>query len=294
MTKVRAGQDVTLRFIPLQPDARRSDTRPSNSGAADSGAADSDEAVSAEVDSDQSDSDESDLDESDSGEDEGVEIEGGIPMSLRVAMLRLLAMDPGPSPACHPEEKPAVRHTKGSERSAPAALERHKRKCAVCHHPDRETIEQDFLRWCSPDDLAKNFGIKYSSAIYRHMHATGLIGQRRANLRFALEPIIEQAYRVPSDADSIIRAVRMYAHINDHGDWVEPPKTLVIGRVSAPRVSEAALAPKPGIKSGTQPDMASGLKKDTRGTATGPAAGRSSKTANREFQILEVPVNGGK
>ena len=278
MANVRAGQDVTRRFITIQPDAQRSGARPSHSGAADLGATDSDEAVSDELDSDESDSD-----ESDSGEDEDVEIIGGIPPSLRLAMLRLLAMDPGPSPACHPEEKPAVHHTKGSGRSAPAALARHKRKCAVCHHPDRETIEQDFLRWCSPYDLARNFGIKYSSTIYRHMHATGLTRQRRANLRFALEPIIEQAYNVRSKADSIIRAVRTYAHINDRGEWVEPPKTLVIGRADLPSPDESAPGPSSGQAPGSSP-------------APSPSSpfGQLSENPNREFQILEVPVNDGK
>ena len=262
MADVKIGPGPIARYITIEPPARQSNAlqkgvqqsgtrqsgaqqsgaRPSDSGVADSGAADLDEADSEQEDSDEpdsdgADSDEEDPDESDSDDEESAEIEGGIPLSMRLPMLRLLAMDPGPSPSSHPEEPPAVNHTKGSGRTARASLARHKRKCAVCHHPDRETIEQDFLRWCSPDDLARNFGIKWRSTIYRHMHATGLVGQRRANLRFALEPIIEQAYNVRSKADSIIRAVRTYAHINDDGQWVEPVKTLVVGpREPAARV----------------------------------------------------------
>lgn len=35
------------------------------------------------------------------------------------------------------------------------ALERHRRKCKVCCHPDLEDIEQDYRDWAKPAQIAK-------------------------------------------------------------------------------------------------------------------------------------------
>jgi hypothetical protein len=36
-----------------------------------------------------------------------------------------------------------------------AALERHSRKCIICHHPEREAIEEEFLHWRAPGSSLK-------------------------------------------------------------------------------------------------------------------------------------------
>jgi len=37
------------------------------------------------------------------------------------------------------------------------APERHSRKCSVCNHPEREAIEEDFIHWHSPINIARDF-----------------------------------------------------------------------------------------------------------------------------------------
>ena len=114
------------------------------------------------------------------------------------------------------------REGKQKPRRKRAAPGRHTRKCNVCRHPDRDAIEQDFLRWRSPDRIAKDYGIADHSSVYRHVHATGLFARRRATIRLALEPLIERAETVKVTANAIVSAVRVYAHLNDAGEWIEP------------------------------------------------------------------------
>lgn len=111
---------------------------------------------------------------------------------------------------------------------------RHDRKCSICRHRDRADIERDFLHWYSPRKIADEYGLPHYSAIYRHAHATGLFAQRATNLRIALGPIIEQCMNVSVCADNVIRAVIAFAHLNDQGEWVEPPRTLIHHRAELP------------------------------------------------------------
>ncbi len=98
----------------------------------------------------------------------------------------------------------------------------HSRRCSICRHPERELIDQEFLHWTQVDSIAETYEID-RRAIYRHAHATNLFSQRNRGLRFALGHIIEQAQDVEVTADSIIRAVRLFACLNDDGEWVAPP-----------------------------------------------------------------------
>jgi hypothetical protein len=107
------------------------------------------------------------------------------------------------------------------------SLGRHTRKCGICNHPDRDAIEQEFLRWYSPEDIARDYDIPDHSSVYRHAHATGLFDRRGTTIRVALEPLIEQATGVEVTADAVIRAVRTYAHLNNAGQWVNPPTHVV-------------------------------------------------------------------
>jgi len=105
---------------------------------------------------------------------------------------------------------------------------RHARKCTVCHHKDREFIDQDYLRWLSPKKIAREYAISHQSVVYRHADATGLRAQRRASLRATLENFIEQAESVRATAGSVVAAVRLYAQINDQGQWTPPVKRYII------------------------------------------------------------------
>jgi hypothetical protein len=109
-----------------------------------------------------------------------------------------------------------------------ASLARHSRKCSVCHHPDREFIDADYLRWISPETLARQYKISHHSVVYRHADATGLRTQRRASLRATLEHFIEQAESVRPTAHSIVSAVRLCAQINDQGQYTPPPRRHIV------------------------------------------------------------------
>jgi hypothetical protein len=123
----------------------------------------------------------------------------------------------------HGDEPPPTLHRKttGAKHRRPAPA-RHNRKCNVCRHAERAAIEQDFLRWHSPDRIAEDYGIADHSSVYRPAHATGLFKRRAATIRLALEPIIERAMTVNVTADAIIRAIYVHAHLTDDGKWVEP------------------------------------------------------------------------
>ncbi len=112
--------------------------------------------------------------------------------------------------------------------SRAATLERHARKCAICGHPDREDIEEDFMHWHSPASLAGHYHLPDRYTVYRHAHAVGLFELRKSKLRTVYEHILERAERVDVTADSVIRAAKAYASMTDAGEWREPPTTHVI------------------------------------------------------------------
>lgn len=101
----------------------------------------------------------------------------------------------------------------------------HQYRCAVCKHSQRAAIEEAFIRWHNVTWIKDDFKLPNRNSIYRHAHAFGLFERRRANLRYALEHIIEEAERVRPTASAVIDAVRAYAHIDSDGYWIEPPTT---------------------------------------------------------------------
>jgi hypothetical protein len=109
-----------------------------------------------------------------------------------------------------------------------ASLARHSRKCSVCHHPDREFIDDAYLRWLSPQKIASQYKISHHSVVYRHADATGLRTQRRAALRATLEHFIEQAENVRVTAHSLVSAVRLYSQINDQGQYTPTPRRHIV------------------------------------------------------------------
>jgi hypothetical protein len=118
---------------------------------------------------------------------------------------------------------------------ASAEMARHRRKCNICNHIDRAAIEEDFLRWRSPEEIIRDYNLGHRSALYRHADATGLSAKRRENCRTALDILIEQVESAPVTAAVIIRAIRAYSCLTDDGRWVEPPKrTIVLRREESP------------------------------------------------------------
>jgi hypothetical protein len=116
----------------------------------------------------------------------------------------------------------------------------HRIKCNVCSRPERDAIDEAFLRWQSPQTLAHTYGIADRSSIYRHARATGLFSRRRRKLSSALESIIEHADRIVPTATEIVMAVKMYSQFNKQGQWIEPPKRRLIHRINASGASPSA------------------------------------------------------
>jgi hypothetical protein len=123
-------------------------------------------------------------------------------------------------------------------------LERHARKCAVCQHSDRDEIEELFLHWHAPGEIAYDFKLPLRS-LYRHAHTTGLYEARQGELRSVLDRILEKASHVAPTGDAIIRAVRAYTCLSDNNKWVEPASRVIFSSANPTRTgvpSESAAA----------------------------------------------------
>jgi hypothetical protein len=107
-------------------------------------------------------------------------------------------------------------------------LERHSRKCIICHHPEREAIEEEFLHWRAPWKLAEDYNLADYRTLYRHARAAGILPKRRENLRSALDAFVEAVDDVKFTPDSILRAMRAYSCIDRHGRWTEIPTQVHI------------------------------------------------------------------
>jgi hypothetical protein len=112
-----------------------------------------------------------------------------------------------------------------------ADLAYHTIRCTICRHPHRETIEHDYLHWHSPERIAREYATFNASAVYRHVHATGLDVKRRRNAITSLEFIIEKAESIVPTANEIINAVRACSRLNQQGQWIEPPKRYIVTHI---------------------------------------------------------------
>jgi len=139
---------------------------------------------------------------------------------------------------------PAPRPCASRENARQQRTGRHARKCNVCQYPDRKAIEQDFLSWRSADQIAKDYGIAGLSSIYRQAQATGLIDRRANTSRLALSPIIGRAVTVEVTADSVVRAVELFARLNGDGQLITAPRH-VIHHSSRPKAAPLAALQQP-------------------------------------------------
>jgi len=149
-----------------------------------------------------------------------------------------------------PSSEPFAASSVNSATHSPS-LERHRRKCSVCKHLHRDAIEEAFLHWVSPVTLTKDFSLPDWTSIYRHAQATGLYAQRRRNVRFVLENILERSDEVEITASALVRAVRAYASLTDSGEWVEPASRVIVS---------SGTAANPGSVSLTSPAVPSRLE----------------------------------
>ncbi len=136
-----------------------------------------------------------------------------------------------PSPRCTASEAaPQFVHR-------PPDVSRHRRKCSVCRHPEREAIEDLFIHWHSPNSIANYYSEGEESditwvSIYRHAYAFGLDEIRRRNLRFAFELILEQAGDITATPAAITASARALGScVDSNGQWNEPPRRVIVTNI---------------------------------------------------------------
>ena len=130
-----------------------------------------------------------------------------------------------------PKKKPARRKI-ARKSSLLSPRELHEAHCGICRSRYRDEIEEEFTSWHNVHNIAQHWHIERRS-IYRHAHAMGLFAIRDRNIRLALGHIIERAESVRASSDSVIRAVRMLTHVNEDGEWVQPPAHVIVSSGTA-------------------------------------------------------------
>jgi len=114
-------------------------------------------------------------------------------------------------------------------------LSHHERHCTICHHPERDAIEEAFCQWRNVKFIAREFNATGGpSAIYRHARALNLFKQRNLTLRSSLEFVIEQSERIIPTAEGLVKAIRAYTRINDMGQWIDTPTTHIVQVMAMP------------------------------------------------------------
>jgi hypothetical protein len=82
------------------------------------------------------------------------------------------------------------------------------------------------------------FALANRTSIYRHAHCTGLFAWRRRELGRVLEGMLENHEHIPLEAsDAIVRAARVYAHLDENGNWFEPARINFVLTGPAPAIS---------------------------------------------------------
>src|SRR5579872_2956529 len=127
--------------------------------------------------------------------------------------------------------------------SSSSRLSHHQRKCVICRHPERDTIEEMFVHWHSASRIHRRFMLPDRSTIYDHAHATGLFAKRRRNLRYALEHVIERADECDISSHGIVAAIKAYASLSTSGEWIEPARRVIYTSVSSPARESANPSP---------------------------------------------------
>ncbi len=132
-----------------------------------------------------------------------------------------------PAPPSQSAIQPArPRRRRARAREPQPTCDRHGRKCAICADPYRDEIEELFLDWRRPSEIAEELGL-HLRTLYRHAHATGLYSKRQGKLRTVLDRILESVDDATVSGDCIIRAVRAYSCLGRDNRWTEPATHLI-------------------------------------------------------------------
>lgn len=112
---------------------------------------------------------------------------------------------------------------------------RHQSQCAICQHPQREKVENDYLNWTCVTDLARFCGVSRYS-LYRHVHALGLDEQRRDHILLPIERLIERGDMTDLSGSTVLGAIQLYMKVTGAGQQVKaverPSPKEVLERMS--------------------------------------------------------------
>jgi hypothetical protein len=103
---------------------------------------------------------------------------------------------------------------------------RHSSHCTICCSPRRQEIEEAFVCWESPSQIAREFKLRSRLVMIRHARAhAGLIKRRDANIRIALGTSIERCSKVKPSAQAFISACIALTKLDSEGRTAERIET---------------------------------------------------------------------
>lgn len=156
----------------------------------------------------------------------------------------------------------------------------HESQCTICIHPHRAAIDNDFMHWHAIGQIAYEHKVS-RSAIYRHAYAMRLFARRNHELRFSLGHLIERVQDVEPTAGTIVRAVKLFARINDDGELMEPPARVIVSSGGARREVAASSSHRPITISLDSPVSATVAAIPPQPPLKGPDASVKGGTLNR-------------
>lgn len=144
---------------------------------------------------------------------------------------------------------------------------RHARKCAICRHPEIDSIEDWYINWTSAHWIAIKFQVGLEDVVYRHARAAGLDLARRQNSRTALEKLVERVDQVTVTSSAVIRAVRSLSLVDDNGHWTDPPSTHIVltGKDLPNRNITSTACPAASPEQDEQPALSIDMSDSNRG-----------------------------
>ena len=99
------------------------------------------------------------------------------------------------------------------QEASSVSLGRHKSQCSICLHPQCSEIEDAFVDWASTTFIGDRYQVS-RDAQYRHARALGLFDKRQANIKMALERIIERGDYAHPTVSGVVSAIQAYTNMN--------------------------------------------------------------------------------
>jgi hypothetical protein len=124
-----------------------------------------------------------------------------------------------------------------------ASLRRHQSQCSVCSHPERQTIEEEWVNWGSTTILAEKYRLS-RDGIYRHAHALGLFRERQKRIKLLYEKVLERLDTVKFSGSDLVKVLKEY--------------TALCGREEAAQATNLPAREVPNPESGQEDEVSVG------------------------------------